>query len=494
MIYDYCESQAHINKVTIVLEDEANPSNNCEIVGLGLEHYLNMKVGKFVKGIYNNEDDAPEFKAVAGVTSKNKPYTCKLDLVVALTEEHPPEYLFFHNTATVRQGAHHYGVQTALADFFKQISKERGIQLQPSDYQGYFSIAASSFSNITSFSNQTKDSVNNDFVQNLVYYALFEKLKLLYDKKDANMMTICDSAVNMAYARKAAKEAEMLARKAKKVTQTKRQNPEKYKDCFEKDPKKRELYILEGDSALGSSKDSRDSSFQALIPIRGKSLNCLKADFTSILENAEIQDIISIIGTGIEAGDSADTFNINKLRFDKIIICTDADVDGYQIRVLLYTMFYRLMPKLLEEGHVYVVETPLFELETRDGSLFAYTVKEKNDLLEKCAKDGVKVLKVNRSKGLGENTPEMMQLTTMSPKTRRLVQLKFDPNEPLVSDATNMLFGEDPSNMRREFILNMFGTAAADMLDTLDIIDDTEDEADGEFDDMLPVNEEIVGA
>lgn len=493
MLYDYCESQAHINNVTITLEDEAHPENNCEIVGKGLEHYLSMKVGKYIKAVYTNENDPPQYVTVAGTDSHGKAYTCKLDLVLALTEEHAPEYLFFHNTANVHGGAHYYGVQNALSEFFKMVSREKGVALQPSDYQGYFSIAASSFSNITSFANQTKDSVNNDFVQSLVYYSLFEKLNLLYAKQDANIMSICESAVTMAYARKAAKEAEMLARKAKKVTQVKRQDPEKYKDCYEKDPKKRELYILEGDSALGSAKDSRNAQFQALIPIRGKSLNCLKADFTSILENAEIQDLVSIIGTGIEAGNSADTFNINKLRFDKIIICTDADVDGYQIRVLLYTMFYKLMPKLIEEGHVYVVETPLFELETRQkGSLFAYTVQEKNELLEKCAKEGVRVLKVNRSKGLGENTPEMMQLTTMSPDTRRLVQLKFDPNDPMVADATHMLFGEDPTNTRRDFILSMFGTLAADMLDTLDVIDNTSDEETEETNDIVPVNEEIV--
>lgn len=481
MIYDYCESQAHLNEVAIAIEDEANPANNCEIEGKGLEYYLNMKVGKYITGIYTNADDEERFRSVSGRDSHDKAYTCKLDLVLAVTEEHAPEYLLFHNTANVHGGAHYYGIQNALSNFFKRVGSDRGVILQPSDYQGYFSIAVSTFSNITSFANQTKDSVGNDFVQNLVYYALYEKLSLLYAKQDPHIMAVCDSAETMAYARKAAKEAELLARKAKKVTQTKRQTPEKFKDCEETDPKKRELYILEGDSALGSCKDARNAQFQALIPVRGKSLNCLKASYTAILENTEVQDIISVLGVGVEVGESADTFNINKLQFDKIIICTDGDVDGFQIRTLLLTMLFRLVPKLIELGHVYIVETPLFEIiTTQRGSLFAYNVREKDEMLAQLAKEGVRVEKVNRSKGLGENDPEMMALTTMNPETRRLVQLKFDPKDPVVVDTANMLFGEDPSKMRSDFIKSMFGAVTSEMLDTLSALQ-SEDEANEEL-------------
>ena len=195
---------------------------------------------------------------------------------------------------------------------------------------------------------------------------------------------------------------------------------EKYVPCRSKDVSKRELYIVEGDSALGSVKQARDSEFQAIIPVRGKILNCLKASYNQILNSEIITDIVKILGCGVELkikGKNFSEFNLQNLKFSKIIICTDADYDGYQIRTLILTMIYRLMPTVIEENKVFIAETPLYEITNKDNIYFAYTDKEKNDIIEKLSGK----VSVQRSKGLGENEPDMMKLTTMDPKTRKLL-------------------------------------------------------------------------
>ena len=198
----------------------------------------------------------------------------------------------------------------------------------------------------------------------------------------------------------------------------------KFVDCRSRDASVRELYIVEGDSAMGSVKMSRDAEFQGIMPVRGKILNCLKADYSRIFKSEIITDLLRVIGCGVEVKDKRvkdlAEFDINNLRWNKIVICTDADVDGYQIRTLILTMLYRLVPTLIREGYVYIAESPLFEINTRDKTWFAYSEAEKAEILSKLA--GQKVT-VARSKGLGENDPEMMALTTMNPATRRMIKV-----------------------------------------------------------------------
>ena len=199
---------------------------------------------------------------------------------------------------------------------------------------------------------------------------------------------------------------------------------QKFVDCRSRDAEKRELYIVEGDSAMGAVKLSRDAEFQGIMPVRGKILNCLKADYARIFKSEIITDLLRVMGCGVEVKDKhvkdLASFDLSALRWSKIIICTDADVDGYQIRTLILTMLYRLVPTLIREGYVYIAESPLFEITTKDKTYFAYTEKEKAEILKKL--DGQRCA-VARSKGLGENEPEMMWLTTMNPASRRLIKV-----------------------------------------------------------------------
>jgi DNA gyrase subunit B len=239
---------------------------------------------------------------------------------------------------------------------------------------------------------------------------------------------------------------------------------QKFVDCRTKDTSRREIYIVEGDSALGSVKMARDAEFQAVIPVRGKILNCLKAEYTKIFKNEIITDLIKVLGCGVEVTTKANkelsTFNINNFRWSKIVICTDADVDGFQIRTLILTMLYRLTPTLINEGYVYIAESPLFEINTKEKTYFAYTEKEKQHILELI---GNKKYTIQRSKGLGENEPDMMSLTTMNPETRRLIKVDIEDVEESAR-IFEMLLGDDLQG-RKDFISEYGG----DYLELADI-------------------------
>ncbi|MBQ4312087.1 MAG: DNA topoisomerase, partial [Oscillospiraceae bacterium] len=218
---------------------------------------------------------------------------------------------------------------------------------------------------------------------------------------------------------------------------------QKFVDCRSKDVSRREIYIVEGDSALGSVKTARNSEFQAVIPVRGKILNCLKADYDKIFKSEIITDLIKVLGCGVEVKSKANkelsNFDLSRFRWNKIVICTDADVDGFQIRTLILTMLYRLTPTLIEKGYVYIAESPLFEITTKKMTYFAYDEQEKTEILKKI---GNEKYQIERSKGLGENEPEMMSLTTMNPDTRRLI--KVNPTDAQATfDMFDMLLGND---------------------------------------------------
>lgn len=239
---------------------------------------------------------------------------------------------------------------------------------------------------------------------------------------------------------------------------------QKFVDCRSKDLSQRELYIVEGDSALGSVKMARNAEFQAVIPVRGKILNCLKADYDKIFKNEIITDLIKVIGCGVEVktgkNKEISMFNLDNLRWNKIVICTDADVDGFHIRTLILTMLYRLVPTLIEKGYVYIAESPLFEITTSDKTYFAYDENEKTKILKMI---GDKKFDIQRSKGLGENEAEMMSLTTMDPATRRLIKIEPDDIEQ-TQWMFDMLLGDDLQG-RKDFITNN----GVDYLDMADI-------------------------
>ena len=238
---------------------------------------------------------------------------------------------------------------------------------------------------------------------------------------------------------------------------------QKFVDCRSRDPEKREIYIVEGDSALGACKLSRDADFQGIMPVRGKILNCLKADYVRIFKSDVITDLLKVLGCGVEVQAKGqkdlNAFDINNLRWNKVIICTDADVDGFQIRTLILTMIYRLVPTLIREGYVYIAESPLYEIECKGKTYFAYSDKEKTDIVSGLG--GAKAM-INRSKGLGENDPDMMWMTTMNPETRRLIKVMPEEAEHM-SQMFDLLLGDDLAGRKNHIAEN--GYLYLDMAD-----------------------------
>ncbi len=282
------------------------------------------------------------------------------------------------------------------------------------------------FSTITSYENQTKKSITNKFIQECTTDFLRQNLRIYFIEKPNEAAKITNQILVNKRAREKSEKERINVKKALSGSIDMANRVQKFVDCQTKDIAKREIYIVEGDSALGSCKQGRDSDFQAIMPVRGKILNCLKAEYAKIFKSDVIIDLLKVLGCGVElSGKTAkglQSFDLNALRWNKVIICTDADVDGFQIRTLILTMLYRLTPTLIEKGYVYIAESPLYEItdKTKKQTYFAYTEKEKEELLQKL--DGHKI-KIMRSKGLGENEPEMMWQTTMNPETRRLIKV-----------------------------------------------------------------------
>ncbi len=335
------------------------------------------------------------------------------------------------------------------------------------DVQDCLVLVSNSFSTQTSYENQTKKAITNKFVQEAMTEFLRSRMEIYFIENREAAEKIAAQVLINKRSRETAERTRINQKKklTEKIDIANR--VQKFVDCRTKDVERREIYIVEGDSALGACKQSRDAEFQGLMPVRGKILNCLKADYPRIFKSDVITDLMKVLGCGVEVSGKMvkdlNQFDLANLRWSKVVICTDGDVDGFQIRTLILTMLYRLCPTLIREGYVYIAETPLFEITCKEKSgektWFAYSEKEKADILKKL--EGKKV-NVQRSKGLGENDPEMMWMTTMSPETRRLIRVLPEDAEE-TARVFDLLLGDNLAG-RKDYIAEN-GHRYLDMID-----------------------------
>lgn len=391
-----------------------------------------------------DRDDLPEYKL------KIKAAIC-FSLKTQLKE-------YFHNSSFLEHGgAPEKAFRSAFVNqinaYLKSNNKyaKNDGQINIQDVEDCIIFVVSSFSTQTSYENQTKKAITNKFIQEAMTDFFRKQLEVYFIENKMDADKIANQVlINM--------RARVKAENTRKTLKTSLQSKmdmtnriQKFVDCRSKDVNEREVFIVEGDSALGACKQARDASFQAIMPVRGKILNCLKSDYDKIFKSEIITDLIKVLGCGVEVKSKAakdlSLFDMDNLRWSKILICTDADVDGFHIRTLILTMIYRLMPKIIEAGKVYIAESPLYEVTCKDQTYFAYNEKEMDEIK---AEIGDQKYTVQRSKGLGENEAEMMALTTMNPKTRRLIKVTPDDAQK-TSEMFDLLLGDNLDG-RKEYI------------------------------------------
>ena len=356
----------------------------------------------------------------------------------------------YHNSSWLEHGgspekAMKSAFVSAIDAYLKQQNKytKNESKITFPDIQDALVLVSNNFSTQTSYENQTKKAINNKFVQEAMTDFLRAQLEVYFIENPLDAQKIGEQVLINKRARENAEKTRLNIKKKLTGSMDLANRVQKFVDCRTKDVSRRELYIVEGDSAMGSVKMSRDAEFQGIMPVRGKILNCLKADYGKIFKSEIITDLLKVLGCGVEVHDKRAkdmaAFDLNNLRWNKVVICTDADVDGFQIRTLILTMLYRLTPTLIQEGYVYIAESPLYEITCKEKTWFAYSDKEKNDIV---ATLQGKKYDVQRSKGLGENEPDMMWLTTMNPETRRLIKVMPEDVER-TAQVFDLLLGDD---------------------------------------------------
>lgn len=410
-------------------------------------------------------------------------WVCEADIAIAFTKHHV-DNICFHNSVQMGGGVQYSAVIDAISDFMNAQGKARGIKFDAHDYDDCFNVVVSTYSNYASFRGQTKDAVDNGFIYDTVYNMIHDKLVLEVGKNNKVINEIINTAIREAEARIAAKEAAKLVRESAKVARLK--EPDKFISCLAYENKKwedAELWITEGDSAAGAVKNARDKAFQAIYPIRGKGLNVLKVSLDRILANKEIKEMFALLGTGFDLNvPDIQLFDITKLKFGKIIFATDADEDGYQIRVLLYLIFYKLAPELLRQGKVFIAETPRFKIDLSNGQvLYARNDVERDEIINNNAG---RISNIQRFKGLGEVNRTVLRQTTVDPATRNLIPLTIDLENDMERDFIDALFGMDKYHQRKEILTAALGSNIADMFEEnallLESIDNEDIEEDVE--------------
>ncbi|NLM18454.1 MAG: DNA topoisomerase [Clostridiaceae bacterium] len=436
---------------------------------LGYVNELNIRTPLTEGYLFSGEDWGKD-------RSDKEEYKVQADVAFAFNNE-TNLLSYYHNSSWLEHGGSpDRAVRNAfVAEFDREIKdrdkyKNNESKIIFSDIEDSLILMVNSFSSFTSYANQTKKAINNVFIQRFLTKLIREKLQVWFiEQTDAAERVIDQILINKRSRENAEKQRLNIRKKLMVSVDNMNNRIKNFVDCKSKDVSKRELYIVEGNSALGSVKMARDSEFQGVIPVRGKILNCLKASYNQIFKSDIIVDLLKILGCGVEIHtkhnrDLSD-FDLEKLRWNKIIICTDADVDGFQIRTLILTMFYRLTPTLIDQGKIHIAESPLFEIthtyKSIEKTYFAYTDQEKNDIVENLSEGRIHL---QRSKGLGENEPEMMWQTTMNPETRRLIQIMPEEKDRMFN-TFNLLLGDDLAG-RKQYIAD-HGHKYMDMLDVV---------------------------
>ena len=453
---DTLKRQAIVNDglLFVFREQQGNRFETKEIVyNNGIVDYVNETVGE--DGLTGVQTWSTERK---GRDREDKPeYKVKIKAALAFSNKKTLKE-YYHNSSWLEHGGvPERATRTALVSqidsYIKQTNKYKNNEskITFSDVEECMVLVISSFSTMTSYENQTKKAITNKFIYEAMVDFLRHQLEVYFIENKAEAEKIADQVLINKRSRERSERERINIKKTLQSSNSMLDRVEKFVDCRTKDVNIREVFIVEGDSALGSCKLARNAEFQAIMPVRGKILNCLKADYDKVFKSEIITNLIKILGCGVEVKSKANkglaTFDLSALRWNKIIICTDADVDGFHIRTLILTMIHRLMPTLINEGKVFIAETPLYEIGTKDMTYFAYDEKEKNDILGKI---GDKKYTLQRSKGLGENQPDMMNLTTMNPETRRLIKVMPEDAER-TARMFDMLLGDDLQG-RKDFI------------------------------------------
>ena len=455
--HDIMRRQSVVNPgiafLLLIEEEDGSFTESRYIYENGIIDYLRETVGEsaltepvswHLETQGRDREDLPDYKFKADVTF------CVSNTVTLLEYYHNSSYLE-HGGAPDEavKSAFVYAMDKYLKANNRYAKGEKKISFN--DIADCLLLVSNSFSTRTSYENQTKKSITNAFIESALNEFLRRKLEIYFIENPKAAELFANQVLINKHSRESAERARVDVKKKLAGSIDAANRVEKFVNCRSKDPNVAELYIVEGDSALTSCKLGRDAEYQAIIPVRGKTLNCLKSDYDKIFKSEIITDLLRVIGCGVEIHSKKKSdmsaFDLSSLRWSKIIICTDADEDGFQIRTLLLTLFYRLLPTLLKEHKVFIAESPLFEITTKDQTLFAYDEFEKAEIIKKL---GNKKYTLQRSKGLGENEPEMMWQTTMNPETRRLISVS-----PADAAATDIMFDTllgDNLPARKKFI------------------------------------------
>ncbi len=395
----------------------------------------------------------------SGRDREDKPeYKVKIFVSLAFSDKMSMKE-YYHNSSYLEHGgAPDKAVRSAFVSQIDAYMKQNGKynktdpKITFQDIDDCLVLVMSSFSTQTSYENQTKKAITNKFIQEAMTQFLKHQLEIYFIENKLDADKICERILINMRSRVRAEATRVNVQKALSGGNDMLNRIEKFVDCRSKDVNEREIFIVEGDSALGACKQARDSAFQAVIPVRGKILNCLKADLAKVFKSEIITDLIKILGCGVEVSGKAvkgvPEFNIDNLRWNKVIICTDADYDGFQIRTLILTMIYALMPSVIKAGKVFIAESPLYEITSGKHTWFCYNESEKTEALKEI---GDAKYTIQRSKGLGENDADMMWLTTMNPETRRLIKVEPDFDPVAIADKFDLLLGDNLQG-RKEYI------------------------------------------